>query len=50
MVTFQENDIWDILSCKQKYMQRYIDEYIFRFNTRNFTDSQRFNLLLRNAA
>lgn len=34
----------------KKYMQRYIDEYIFRFNTRNFTDSQRFNLLLRNAA
>lgn len=34
----------------RKYMQRYIDEYIFRFNTRNYTDSQRFNLLLRNVA
>lgn len=34
----------------KKYMQRYIDEYIFRFNTRNFSDSQRFNLLLRNVA
>ena len=34
----------------KKYMQRYIDEFVFRFNTRNFTDSQRFNLLLRNIA
>lgn len=34
----------------KKYMQRYIDEYIFRFNTRNYSDSQRFNLLLRNVA
>ena len=34
----------------KKYMQRYVDEYIFRLNTRNFKDSQRFNLLLRNVA
>lgn len=34
----------------KKYMQRYIDEFVFRFNTRNYTDSQRFNLLLRNIA
>lgn len=34
----------------KKHMQRYVDEYIFRFNTRNYTDSQRFNLLLRNVA
>lgn len=34
----------------KKHMQRYIDEYIFRFNTRNYTDSQRFRLLLRNIA
>ena len=34
----------------RNHMQEYVDEYIFRFNTRNFTDSQRFNLFLRNAA
>ncbi len=34
----------------KEYMQRYVDEYIFRFNTRNYSDSQRFNLLLRNIA
>lgn len=34
----------------KKYMQRYVDEFVFRFNTRNFSDSQRFNLLLRNVA
>ena len=31
----------------KKYMQRYTDEYIFRFNTRDYSDSQRFDLLLR---
>lgn len=34
----------------KNHMQEYVDEYIFRFNTRNYTDSQRFNLLLRNIA
>lgn len=34
----------------KKYLQKYVDEYIFRLNTRNFSDSQRFNLLLRNVA
>lgn len=34
----------------KEYMQRYVDEYIFRFNTRNYSDYQRFNLLLRNIA
>ena len=43
--------IFGIYYCvSKKYMQRYIDEFVFRFNTRNFTDSQRFNLLLRNIA
>lgn len=32
----------------RKHMQKYIDEFVFRFNTRNYSDSQRFNLLLRN--
>lgn len=35
-------------NVSKKYMQLYIDEFVFRFNTRNFTDSQRFNLYLRN--
>lgn len=34
----------------KKHLQKYVDEYIFRLNTRNFSDSQRFNLLLRNVA
>lgn len=34
----------------KKHMQLYVDEFIFRFNTRNFTDFQRFNLYLRNIA
>ncbi len=31
----------------KKYIQKYVDEYIFRFNTRNHSDSQRFDLLLQ---
>ena len=31
----------------KKHMQRYVDEYIFRFNTRDNSDSQRFDLLLQ---
>lgn len=34
----------------KEHLQRYVDEYIFRFNTRRYTDSQRFKLLLRNIA
>ena len=34
----------------KKHLQKYVDEFVFRFNTRNFTDSQRFDLLLRNIA
>ena len=34
----------------KKYMQRYVDEYIFRFNTRHYSDSQRFGLLLHTIA
>ena len=32
----------------KKHLQSYIDEFVFRFNTRKFTASQRFNLLLGN--
>lgn len=34
----------------KKHMQRYVDEYIFRFNTRKHSDSQRFDLLLQRIA
>lgn len=33
---------------RKKYMQNYVDEYIFRFNTRKYTDFQRFELYLQN--
>lgn len=32
----------------KKHMQSYVDEFIFRFNTRKYTIAQRFNLLLQN--
>lgn len=38
------------IRVSKKHMQKYVDEFVFRFNTRNFTDSQRFDLLLRNIA
>ena len=31
----------------RKHMQRYVDECMFRFNTRHYSDSQRLDLLLR---
>lgn len=37
-------------NVSKTHMQKYVDEFVFRFNTRRFTDSQRFNLLLRNIA
>ena len=37
-------------NVSKKHLQRYVDEHIFRFNTRHHSDSQRFNLLLRNIA
>lgn len=32
----------------KKHMQRYIDEYVYRFNTRKVSDRERFDLLLQN--
>lgn len=35
-------------SMSDKHLQRYIDEFVFRYNTRNYTESDRFNLMLDN--
>lgn len=35
-------------SWSKKYLQDYVDEFVFRYNTRDYSDSQRFNLLLSN--
>ena len=31
-----------------KHMQKYLDEFCFRYNSRNTTDSSRFKLMLTN--
>lgn len=35
-------------SMSDKHLQRYIDEFVFRYNTRNLNESDRFNLMLDN--
>lgn len=32
----------------KKHLQKYVDEFVFRYNTRNFAEPQRFNMLLAN--
>lgn len=32
----------------KRHLQSYVDEFVFRFNTRNYSISQRFNLMLQN--
>lgn len=32
----------------KKHLQMYVDEFVFRYNTRKLVESQRFNLLLAN--
>jgi len=32
----------------KQHLQRYVDEFAFRYNTRKYTESGKFNLLLRN--
>lgn len=31
-----------------KHLQKYVDEFVFRYNTRNISEVDRFNLLLEN--
>ena len=33
----------------KQHLQRYVDEFVFRYNTRNYSECGRFNLLLQNA-
>lgn len=32
----------------KKHLQRYVDEFVFKFNTRNINESERFDILLSN--
>lgn len=34
----------------KKYLQRYVDEFVFRFNTRKYSEIERFELFLQNIA
>lgn len=33
--------------ASRKHIQKYVKEFVFRFNTRNDTENQRFNLFLQ---
>ena len=35
-------------STSKKHLQMYVDEFVFRYNTRDTSESKRFNLLLSN--
>ncbi|MGT2863074.1 transposase [Streptococcus gallinaceus] len=37
-------------SWSKKYLQDYVVEFAFRYNTRDYSDTQRFNFLLSNAS
>lgn len=38
------------IHVSKKHLQRYVDEFVFRFNTRKISKNERFELLLRYAA
>lgn len=44
---FKRMIIGTYYSVSKTHLQRYIDEYVFRFNTRFYSNSQRINLYLR---
>jgi len=35
-------------SMSRKHLQRYVDEFVFRYNTRGFSESYRFDYVLNN--
>ncbi len=37
-------------SMSDKHLQRYVDEFVFRYNTRSYTEADRFNLMLVNVS
>ena len=37
-------------SVSEKHLQLYVDEFVFRYNTRNVSESYRFDQMLNNIA